>query len=139
MGGIEVTLRIRTPDGMAEGVEKKLKSFILGSHRPKALYINKDNNEIVWVVEGPYRKIIRIYKGVSAFDALVQGVLGSKFVKKIAKKHMASGEFRKMTDMLLNHTTVEIIKDPSFEEKIQLEKGMWTRIKEKIKSNKIKK
>lgn len=105
---MRLKIKIRTIKGKAEGVEKKIRPFILGLRKPKihTVEINKENDTILWTVEDDVRKITKIHYNVIRFDNIMQKVLGSKMLKKKVKP----GQLEELEDLLRNHTSVEVVK-----------------------------
>jgi len=106
---MKIKVRIRTISGKATSVEKKIRPFILGLRKPKIhqVKINKADNEILWTIEDDIRKIMKVQKNVMKFDGVMKLVLGNKLFKKKVKPEQR----KELEDMLLNHTSVEIIKE----------------------------
>lgn len=124
---MRIKIRIQTPKGHAAKTEKRIKPFIFGFQKAHAIYVNKDDSEIYWEVEGQPRKVMKIIKKVYRFDTVVQSVMKHKQVQK----RLNVEQKKELKDMLENHTTCEIIKEATLQE-IHDGKTFWERVKEKF-------
>lgn len=130
---METKIQIKTPKGKAKTMEKYLRPVILGANVFKRfrkqhhdIYVNDDDDTIVWDIEAPIRRILKIQKNVSYFDVLVKTAMTHKKVKK----HLNPDQHDELEDLLKNHTKIEIIKNATAEELVELNKTWWQRVKE---------
>ena len=122
---------IKTPAGQAAGTMKKIKPLIIGFKKVKIeTYVNDNDDEMVWDIEGSVRDIISINKNVSMFDSLIKTIFNNKMVQKKAAKHLTEEDQKKLKDMLLNQTTCEVIKEATAQELVEANKTRWQRMKE---------
>ena len=130
---MEIKVQIKTPPGNANGVEKKLRGFLLGGNKPKEIYTNEDNSELYWVIEGPSRKIMKINKNVAMYDIIISNLLQNKYIKKYAYPRLKEDELKKLKDMLSNQTTVSVVKNATAEEMVEENTTFWDRVRKKFK------
>lgn len=103
-------VKIKTPKGYAKKIEWKLRPFLIGIHQPKEIKTNKDDSEIVWTIEAPVRRILKINRNVALFDSLMTNVMQNRKVKKRINKHLDKDQQQELDEMLFKHTEVKIVK-----------------------------
>jgi len=128
-----VKILIRTPKGRARSAEKKLRPVLLGIKTVKEMYTNKDDNEILWIIEGTPRKIEKITNKVSQFRFLMQALLDNKLVKKTIRKKLSKESEDELLDMLINQTDIEVVKEATARELEKDSQSIFSKIKEKFK------
>ena len=126
---MEIRILITTAPGYAKSTEFQLQPFILGASRKvkHTTYCNEEDNKIVWEVEGPIRRILKVNKNVGMFDVALKKILSSKTVHGAAR--LSRDQRIELKEMLKNHTTVEVIKKATAEELDVYNKSLWQRIK----------
>jgi len=133
---MKTKIKISTPSGQAKGTEKKIKKFIIGFRKVKVnTYVNDEDNELYWEIEGSVRNIMKINKNVFYFTQMIQGVLDNKLMKKTLRKKLKPEQEEQLKNMLLNQTSCEIIKEATAEELNEYGKSFWTRMKDKFKKS----
>lgn len=133
---MEIKIRVRTPIGHARRLEKKLRIFLLGRNKPKELYTNEIDNEVIWVIEDNIRRCLKIQKNIAVYDTLMGGTLKKIGKSKYIKKRMLPEQKDELEDMLLNHTKIEIIKRAEAEEMID-DETFWERLKNRFKKETV--
>lgn len=126
---MEVKIRLRTPAGQANKVRKRFGPFLLGSVKAKETLVNKEDSEIIWVIEGSSRRINKVMRNVNYYGTLVGTLLKNKHIKKMCDKK----DLPVLEDMLKNQTSVEVIKEATLQEIQEDNKTFWQKIKEKFK------
>lgn len=108
---MEIRIRVKTPKGYASKIEGKIRFFIIGRKAHK-LNIEKDeeDSEIVWVIEGDPRKLNKIIRNVSLYDTIMSKTLDHRITRKAIKKQLDLEGQKELQEMLMNQTTVELIK-----------------------------
>lgn len=136
---MKIKIRIRTPKGQATKTQKRIYPYIIKCKRNIQIdsYTSKDDDEIFWEVEGPVRKLMGIMKRVYRFDEVIKTMLNSKVVRKTIRKHLPQDQEAELDDMLLNHTSCEMVTEASAEEIAESQKGWWQRVKETYKKGKV--
>lgn len=137
---MKLKIQIRTPKGQAAKTEKRITPYIIGCKKKDISvdsYISKEDNEIVWEIEGPIRRLMKISRNASRFDYVIRSMLDSKAVKKTIRKHLDGAQEDELQDMLLNHTTCEVIKEATAEEIVESQKTWWQRVKENFTKKKL--
>lgn len=146
---MEVKLRIRTPEGLAQGYgettenisinnfEKKIiRKLILSKGKIKEEYVNENKSEIFWVVDIHARHYGSMVRNVSMFSSLMQGILNNKLMNGIMNRVAKSQEDVKAVKKLLTKgTTIEIVKMATQQELDEAGKTFWQRVKEKFKKS----
>lgn len=131
---MEVKILINTPVGCASKTSNKIKMFLFGKKKAiKNVYINDEDSQMVWEIEGDLKTIMSIQKNVSKYDVFVSMLLNSKLVKKAINKYMREDQKEEIEDMLKNQTEVMIIKDATEDEKTIYNTTWWDNIKDKFK------
>lgn len=123
---------IRTPPGEARGVEGNLRR-IMGAGKKFSSFtssISPVEDAVAWEVEGDARNVMGLLKNINRFDYVIQQVMGSKKVRKVAK--LSEKDLEALNDMLRNHTTIEVIKEATAQEIVDLNKTFWQKLKEKF-------
>ena len=105
---LEMTIEVRVPKGRAMKTEKKLRGILLNLKKPDKTFINKEDNMIKWVVVGEARRLKAIQRTVLFFDHMISKVLDNKIMSKFINKNVDKEGRKELTDMLLNHTHVEV-------------------------------
>lgn len=102
---------ITTPKGQAIKTEKKLRPFILGITRrvKHETFTNKEDNKIMWIVEGGIRQIMKINRNVAMFETTLRMLLTNKMVAGSIKK-LKKEDQKELMIMLKEKTTVDVIK-----------------------------
>ena len=124
---MELKIRITTPKGQAIKAERRIRSFVLGMRKPDSVYISPEENEIVWVMSGSVRKMMKIQKNAANFDIMMAQLLDNKRIKKLADK---KEDLVKLKEMALTQTTVEVIKEATQKEIDTYGRTWFQRIKE---------
>jgi len=102
-------IKITTPEGQAQKMEKRLKPFILGVAKLRhIMYVSRDDSIIIWVIEAPIKRMLKIKRNVGKFDHMVQLMFKNKLVKKQIKK-MTEEQQDEIISMLKHHTSVDIV------------------------------
>lgn len=107
---MKITVRIRTPKGLATSTDKKIRPVIVGFKRVAIeAEVSPEDDTVIWHIDGSVKDCLKIQRNVVRFDFFVRGALDSKMVKKAMKKHMRPDQEAELRDMLDNHTTVECV------------------------------
>ena len=134
---MELKVSIRTPSGQASGTEKKLRPFVIGRSLGKRTvldtYTSPNDDEIIWVVETDIRNALKIQRNVAMFDKFIKGTMDNKLVKKLLNKELSKKDSKELENMLVNHTSVEVIKKATQEEKDEHQTSWWERVKTTFK------
>lgn len=126
-------IKVRTPKGMADRTNRQLKRFVVGrSKYIQKVLISPDDDEFTWIIECDLKSYIRISRNVAMFDTFVRGTFDHKLTKKAVKRYISKEQQEELMDMLQNHTTVELIKNPSVEEIEKAYNTLWSRIKGRL-------
>ena len=105
---MKIKIRIRTPKGRAKSVQKKLQPRIVGKHKAKhTVRTNKNDDIIMWDVEGDPRHVHKIARNVLQYDVMMNKILSSKALRRAAK--LDEEEMKILDNMLKNQTKIEII------------------------------
>ncbi len=130
---MEVKILVRTPKGNASGSKKTLEKIFFIMHKPVESYVNEEDNELVWVVQGSIKQILKIQNKVALFDVMVKRTFDNKMVRKFIHKYADSeDDEKKLYEMLENQTTVEVVKlatQQEIDEDTKL--TWWQKVKQK--------
>lgn len=128
---MEMKVLITTPKGAATKTEKRIRPHIIGNKKLKVdLWVSPEDDQIVWHMEGNVRDIMKANRNVAAFDNIVRMIFSNKTFKKLA---VEKKDLEEVENLLKNHTTVEVVKNATQEERDEMQKTWWDRIKEKFK------
>lgn len=131
---MELKIKIQTPKGQATGTEKKFRPFIIGSKKKiHKTYVSPEDDIIIWDVNASIKETMRITKNLAMFDRFIHKTLDSKVMKKTLRKKLTPEGEKELTEMLMNHTNIEIIKKATAEEIVENNKTWWQKMKEKFK------
>lgn len=137
---MKLKIQIKTPKGRATSTEKKLRPFLLGISRKDVksceTYVSEEDNTIIWDIEATIKKCLKIQKNVSRFDFLITGILENKRMKKRIRSKLTEEQETELKDMLVNHTSCEVIKEATLQEMVEENKTWWEKVKEKFKKKK---
>lgn len=135
---MKIRLIIRTPPGNAKTAEEKIKKVILPWKKIKSFqsHTSPEDDTIIWEIEDDYKTINRILKNTSKFDKMMQLLLQNKMFKKHLQKNYEEEDINKLEEMLLQHTSIEIIKAADVNEFLEGNKPLWQKIRDKFKSKK---
>lgn len=98
------------------------------------VYISKNDDQIVWEIEGHLKHILSINKNVSMFDSYVKMALNHAMTKKLINR-CSEEDQKQLKFMLDNQTEIEIIKKATSEELVEVNKTWMDRIREKFKKH----
>lgn len=130
---MKTRIRIRTPQGCASVTEAKLKPFLIGSRKiQNEVYVNDEDDTIIWEIEGKIRDIMSINRNVALFDSMMSQILKSKVVRGSMAK-LSKEDEKQLKEMLTQQTTVEVLKEATLQELDEYNKPLIQRIKEKFK------
>lgn len=126
---MQVKIKIKTAPGHAVSTQKQIEPFILGVKKIKnEVYANDDDDTIIWIVEGPPKRIIKITRNVARFDVVMASILKKRVVRKLAK--LSDEDRKKLDDMLKNQTKIEILKH---DDMVDVDnRTIWQKIKDKF-------
>src|SRR3989338_6820220 len=114
---MKVKIRIKTPKGNALGIYSKIKVFLIPLGMHPQVESNEENDTIILSIEGDPRKVQKIIKRVAMWDTLIRGVMENKGFRKMASRSLKEGSIEELDDMLMEHTTLEVIKDEEKEKR----------------------
>jgi|TARA_Y100000310_G_C20369082_1_gene662670 hypothetical protein len=135
---MKIRVQITTPKGQARKAQKKLKYFIIGSRKAKIeTYVNKEDNELVWEVEGSVKQIMKIQYNVNKFDLMMGMALNNKYVRKKINNHLSKEEVSELDEMLLKQTTCKIIKEATANELVEKDKTWIERVKDNFRKESL--
>ena len=137
---MKVKIEIRTPKGNAKDTERKIMPILIGELIKKKVkiesYSNDEDDTIYWDIEGEARSVFKIIKNVHMYDHVIKNVFENKLmVKTIRQKLLKKEDEAILKEMLKNQTKVNIIKEATAAEMVELNKTFWQRMKEKFKKN----
>ena len=132
-----IKIIINTPKGYATANEKRMRKFIIGVKRKRVQiinnYVNDDDSQFIWELEGPVKDILRIGKNVSKFDIVMRSVLDNKLMKRTMRKKLSAEDELQLQDLLADQTTVEIIKEATAQEIVDVNTTWWQRMTQTFK------
>ncbi len=107
---MKIKIKIKTPKGNAQAIEKKIKFILLPRGLKHQLETTKEDDQIIWKVEDDPRKVMKLIRNVSMWDTIITGIFGSKLLRKVADRSLKDGSVEDLEEMLVNHTSVEVIR-----------------------------
>lgn len=110
-----IKIRIRTPQGGAKGIEPKLRKAILGIKTVPLVAINESDSEVTWIVDETISKCLKIQRSVSKFDYMLKGVVNNRYFKRMAIKAVGLAGVAELDEMLMKHTTIEVMFHGDFQ------------------------
>jgi len=130
---MKIKIIIKTPKGQATGTEKKLRPFIIGKKANHQIFTTPEDNQILWELETDIRHALKIQRNVTAYDSMIKGMFSHKLMKKLSDKQLSPEDKKQLEEMLINQTSVEIIKESDAMELVEGTKTFWEKLKEKFK------
>ena len=130
---MRIQILIRTPKGQAAKTEKKIRSFILGMRKTMITDTNDDDNEIVWVLDCTPRDMQKVVKNVNMFHTIMSMAINNRVIRSIIKSKIDKNQQKELDEMLLNQTSVEIIKQARAKELANDSKSVFAKIKDLFK------
>lgn len=132
---MNIRLRVKTPPGHAETVEKQLRVFLLGRlKKPADTWVSPDASEFYWAADTDIKTYFRISRNARLFQMLAGGTLDQiekrTWIKKMAQ---VTGETINGARRLIEETEVEVVKNATAEELDEAGKSFWTRMKERFR------
>ncbi len=76
---------------------------------------------------------MKVQRNLFLFDKMIKGLLDNKLMKKTMRSKLDAKGEKELTDMLKNHTEINIIKRATAEELVEEGKTWWQRTKEKFR------
>ena len=107
---MKIKIRIKTPKGNALRIEKKVRFYLLPKGVKPIIQSNRDNSQIIWLVDTDSRRMSKLIRNVVRFDVIISSVIKSKIFRKAALKGVGEKGVKELEDMIKNHTSCEIIK-----------------------------
>ena len=128
---MRIKLHIKTPPGHAKSVENQLRLFILGKLKQQPdTYLSPKNDSFYWNAEVSVKQYFRIQRNAHLFQQLAGGTLDQinkrSWIKKMAN---ITGSTIEGARLLIDDTTVEIIKQATANEIIEAKTTLWQKIK----------
>ena len=129
---MKVLVKITTPPGEALRTSKRLNSMLMPRRVKYISWTNDADDQVFWEIEGQPRDILKVNKNVAYYDSIMRNVFETKTLQR--QVHKLSEEDQKtLKEMLINQTTLEVIKVSKIEEKEVNEKlTWWDKVKEKF-------
>lgn len=125
---MKLRLLIHTPAGMAKKTSQDLRPFLLGLKRPTATGYNE--NSFYWEIECNYKSYINLTKKIYLFQQMAAGVMDAKTLQKAAKSLGTSAhDYNTARELLVNGTSIEIIKNAQADEIIEANTTYWEKLK----------
>jgi len=134
---MKVKIRIQTPKGHASKTEKRLRPFLLGKKKAHAIYVNDDDTELYWEIEGTPRELLKIQTNVARFDTLVKMMMNTKSVRKAIRAKLSTDDQEQLRKMLYDQTSVEVLKEATAQEMTESGQSFWDRVKSKFKKKPV--
>jgi hypothetical protein len=125
---------VKTPNGQAQATEKKIRNFLLGINRKNIAietYSNDADNTIFWNITADVRTILKIQRNVWTYDKLITSIFSHKLMNKVIVNKIPKEQQEELREMLLNQTSVEIIKEADEKEMAVLypeKQTLWERL-----------
>lgn len=111
---MEIYIRIKTPKGQAKKAEFNLRPFLIGRKgKLNKIMTNKDDNQILWIVDAQPRQYNKIIKNVTTYQYMVKKIMSNKTVQKVAK--ITDEQKKELNDMLTDQTKIDIIQKKDWE------------------------
>lgn len=124
-----ITIKVKTPKGEAKKTEKKLKGFIIGINKVKSeTWTNEEDSEFYWKIEGGIKQIMNINRNLAFFDRLIKMIFENKLMKKMTGVKISKEEIEQLREMLVNQTSVEVIKESTLQEKDEHQQTFWQKV-----------
>lgn len=128
---MKIKLHVKTPPGHARKAESQLRLFLLGKlKQPPETYLSPDGTEFYWDVEVTVKQYFRIERNAHLFRQLAGGTLDKinkrGWIKRLAKITNTTIEGARL---LIDKTTVEVIKQATANEIVEAETTRWQKIK----------
>jgi hypothetical protein len=135
---MQVVFKVKTPKGQAQGTNDKIKKFIIGFNKVKVeTYVNDENSEIVWMVTGQLKYVMRVQANIARFDALIKNIFEHNLMKKFTGEKLSKEDVEELREMLENQTSVEIVRKATQEERDEYSSTWLDRVRNLWKRNKI--
>lgn len=130
---MEAKILIRTPKGQASGTKEKMRK-IIGIDKAADFYINDDtdDNEILYIVKGEPRRVMKVIKKAYLYPKIAQMAMDKKLMRDAMIKFSSRETYDQVYDMMINGTTVEVVKYNDYLEELKKPKGVFQKIKDKL-------
>jgi uncharacterized metal-binding protein len=130
---MEAKILIRTPKGQATGTKEKLRK-IIGIHKSAEVHTNKKtgDNEILWIVKGDTRRVMKAIDNTYKFNAMMNMVLNNHAVKKLVNRLLKEKDAEELYTMLTQQTEVEVIKEAQIKDLTKNKKGVFYKIRKRL-------
>jgi len=129
---MEVLVEIKTPDGEALNVSRRLSGHLLPRRVKYTTYTNAANNIIYWEITGQVRDILKINKNVAAYETIMRGALDTSMVKKQIGKSLSVEDQNALREMLIDQTKLTIVRQSTIESDVSTGLSWWERTKLKL-------
>lgn len=129
---MEVQLRLTTPPGKATSTNKTIGWIIMPTGSKWTPFINSNDSVILYNIECNIHQALELQKNIHRYQSLMTGVLNNKIFLKMIRKKATTEQIIELKDMLLNQTTIEIIKEADLKEQDEYTNNWFKKIKEKV-------
>lgn len=127
---MQVVFKVKTPKGQATGTNDKIKTFIIAFNKVKVeTFVNTDDSEIIWVVIGGLKQIMRIQGNIQKFDLMIKNIFEHKLMQKYTGRKLSPEQIEELEEMLRNQTSVEIIKQATLQEQDEYNESFFDKVK----------
>ena len=117
----QIKILIKTPAGYAKSTEFKLRPFLIGNKgKIHKILTNKNDDQILWLVDAKAGQYMKIIKNVSTYRSMVASILKNKTVRKVAR--LTEDQKKELDHMLDDQTQISIVKE-----------NEWGKIKKEFK------
>lgn len=127
---------IRTPKGRANETlhdwkTKLIKKTLFCKTTVKEEYTNKAKNKLYWVIESDAKQYLKAQRDTGQYNAIVSNFFNHHLINKAIKRMADSPEdWKELQRLIEDGTRVEIIKEATAQEMVEVNKTFWEKVKE---------
>ena len=109
---VRFQVTLETPKGLAHKMGGRLRNLLLTAGSLRRVYIEsteyaEDDSSVVWTITDSPSRMLKIQRNVYMYEKLISGVLGWKWIKKLAS---SPEDLKELEDLLKRKTRIEIIR-----------------------------
>ncbi len=131
---MKVKIKVSTPAGQAKATAWKLKPFLIGFNKVKTETYVSANDDIIYIdVEGDARRVLKVTANAYSYATMIDQVFKKKVMGKGVIDALNEKDAAELKSMLKDGTKVEVIKEATAEEMVDVGTTLWERIKRTFK------
>lgn len=131
---MQLRIVVSTPPGKAKSTEAQLRLILLKLKKPLSTGVNQENSQFYWELDCNITQYSKLTKNVINFQKLAGLVIDAKVFQKAVKQFGGATpeDIKIVREMIMQGTTIDIIKNATAQELVEANKTFWQKLKERF-------